>query len=249
MINSIDSPRRSDNPMGKFSKFFLFIGHSDKQEQSFRFAVLLVTLVAAILIPPYFEGQSTLKNVWSILSSLVMLAALYSLAGGGRQMLLWLVLLLIPSFLTSWLPVFSDAHWIIYADNVTSILYFSLVGFYLGRFVMGTRAVSLNVIYAGLCLYIILALIWGSLYNLHYIYYESAFAFSNEALVRLASHPDTTVNLFNYYSFVTLTTLGYGDIVPLNAVTQAWVAVEAMVGQFYVAIIIASLVSSYPRSQ
>ena len=56
---------------------------------------------------------------------------------------------------------------------------------------------------------------------------------------------DTTQSLFNYYSFVTLTTLGYGDIVPLTRTTQAWVAVESMVGQFYLAIVIAQLVSSY----
>ena len=62
---------------------------------------------------------------------------------------------------------------------------------------------------------------------------------------QLANSPETTVNLFNYYSFVTLTTLGYGDIVPLTPVTQAWVAVEATVGQFFLAIIIARLVSSY----
>lgn len=178
-----------------------------------------------------------------------MLAALYSLASGGRQVLLWLSLLLIPSFATNWMSVFSDARWIIYANNLTSIFYYTLVGFYLARFVLGTRSVSMNVIYAGLCLYIIMALIWGAIYNIQYVYYDSAFAFSNEALVRLASHPETTVNLFNYYSFVTLTTLGYGDIVPLTAVTQAWVAVEAMVGQFYLAIIIASLVSSYQRSR
>ena len=72
-----------------------------------------------------------------------------------------------------------------------------------------------------------------------------SFAFSSEALEQLAASTDTTQSLFNYYSFVTLTTLGYGDIVPVARVTQAWVAVQSVVGQFYIAIVIAQLVSSY----
>ena len=70
----------------------------------------------------------------------------------------------------------------------------------------------------------------GGIYNLQFIYDTGSFGFSNEALTQLANSPETTFNLFNYYSFVTLTTLGYGDIVPLKPTTQAWVVMEAIVG-------------------
>ena len=42
-----------------------------------------------------------------------------------------------------------------------------------------------------------------------------------------ADNPETSSSLFTYFSFVTLTTLGYGDVVPLTPATQAWVAVQA----------------------
>ena len=48
-----------------------------------------------------------------------------------------------------------------------------------------------------------------------------------------------------YYSFVTLSTLGYGDTLPVHTVAQSWAAVEAMIGQFFIAIVIARLVSVY----
>ena len=48
-----------------------------------------------------------------------------------------------------------------------------------------------------------------------------------------------------YYSIVTLSTLGYGEIVPVNQVARNWAAMEAMIGQFYIAIVIARLVSMY----
>ncbi len=46
-----------------------------------------------------------------------------------------------------------------------------------------------------------------------------------------------------YYSFVTLTTLGYGDILPTNHLAEFFVYLEAIIGVFYMAIIVASLIS------
>lgn len=212
--------------------------------REFRFVILLLSLCAAILLPPYFYGAETLKWVWEICISLVMLAALYSTAE-RQHARIWLVVFLVPAFLTSWLPLFSEARAAVYADNLTTIFYFSLVSYHLGRYILKTAVITSNVIYAALCLYMIAAVIWGAIYNLQYIHHAASFSFSSEALTLLADNPETSSSLFTYFSFVTLTTLGYGDVVPLTPATQAWVAVQAMFGQFYLAVTIARLVSSY----
>jgi voltage-gated potassium channel len=227
----------------------LFTTRSEASEQNFRFLILLLTLVAMLLVPTYFDDEEFLQHIWRVSISLVMLAALYSLVDKGRVALLWLLLLLVPSFLTNWLGLYMDTRWVVLSDNLSTILYFSLVGYYLARFIMRATVVTSNAIYAALCLYMILAIIWAAIYNLHFVYFDTSFAFSHESVAYLAENPETTFSLFNYYSFVTLTTLGYGDIVPLTNTTQAWVAVEAMVGQFYIAIVIARLISSYSNGQ
>jgi hypothetical protein len=51
-----------------------------------------------------------------------------------------------------------------------------------------------------------------------------------------------------YFSFVTLLTIGYGDIIPVNDIAQTAVVFEGMIGQFYVAILVARLVSLYSLS-
>jgi hypothetical protein len=51
--------------------------------------------------------------------------------------------------------------------------------------------------------------------------------------------------LFEYYSFVTLTTLGYGDITPLTKVAKAFSALEAVIGQLYLVVVIAPFVGMY----
>ncbi len=61
-----------------------------------------------------------------------------------------------------------------------------------------------------------------------------------EHLVRqLDANPD---QLFNYFSFVTVATLGYGDIVPRHPVAQVLVSIETVLGQLYVAVVVAWLV-------
>jgi Ion channel len=50
-------------------------------------------------------------------------------------------------------------------------------------------------------------------------------------------------NVLTYYSFVTLTTVGYGDVTPISATTRTLAWIEAMSGQFYLAVIVAGLVS------
>jgi len=55
--------------------------------------------------------------------------------------------------------------------------------------------------------------------------------------------PDVLQRLMTYYSFITLTTTGYGDIIPVHPVTRTLAMLEALVGQLYPAITLARLVS------
>lgn len=214
----------------------------------FRFGILLLTLAAAILLPPYFYGFAALAWIWETCITLVMLAALYSVAG-RKEAMFWLVVLLVPASISSWLPLFSDAHIFAYADNLFTIFYFALVAYHLARYIQASDVVTANVIYAALSLYMIVAVVWGGIYNLQFVHDSNAFAFSSDALTQLANDPRTHASLFNYYSFVTLSTLGYGDVVPLTPATQAWASVEAMFGQFYLAVTIARLVGIYSSGQ
>jgi hypothetical protein len=66
----------------------------------------------------------------------------------------------------------------------------------------------------------------------------------NEDLAELAKTPGQAKNVYIYFSFVTLATLGYGDITPVanSARTLAWL--EAVIGQLYLAVLVAGLVGA-----
>lgn len=219
-----------------------------RKTHEFRFALLLLSLFGAILIPPYFQGMEIISHVWRVLFSAVLVVALMSVAGNRRNM--WFVgILLIPTMATTWLSDYTEQEALIYLDNLTTIVYLAVVSWFFVRFIFSARLVTLNVIYAAMCLYLILALVFAAIYaNLH-IFYDDAFQFAQPAMEAMANEADSHMSVFVYYSFVTLSTLGYGDISPINRVAQAWVSVEAMVGQFYIAIVMARLVSMYTVSE
>ncbi len=119
----------------------------------------------------------------------------------------------------------------------------TLLLFFIGSFSMAFRQVLFegdidgNKIIGSLTLYILLGLIWAMIYLLLIVVDPGVFtglevANWQEGFSRIA-----------YYSFVTLTTLGYGDILPTNHIAEFFVFMEAVFGVFYIAIIVSSLIS------
>jgi hypothetical protein len=100
-----------------------------------------------------------------------------------------------------------------------------------------SRRVDMNVVFGACCVYLLLGLIWAAVYSL----LESAAPGSFD----LSGRPDGAESAASglvYYSFITMTTVGYGDIVPLSPPARALSALQGLVGQLYLAIVIARFV-------
>jgi voltage-gated potassium channel len=128
--------------------------------------------------------------------------------------------------------------------NMYSWHLFLLLCFYLwalwlaGRQILFSGAIDRNSIIGAICIYLLMGLIWALLYLLVAQFLPGAF-------IGIA-HDVWHVNFSNaiYFSFVTLTTLGYGDISPVAPVARFLVYMEAIVGVFYMAILVASLIGA-----
>jgi hypothetical protein len=106
---------------------------------------------------------------------------------------------------------------------------------YLGR----PGAVTDDRIFVSVSLYLLLGMLWFSLYNLLEAVHPGSFALQSTPL---SSLPRGTLI---YLSLATLTTLGYGDIVPVTPIARMVAALEAVAGVLYIAITVARLVSGY----
>jgi len=91
--------------------------------------------------------------------------------------------------------------------------------------------------------YLIAAAAWSSLYALTYTLVPDAFTLAPAFVGQLSGWPERTA-VFNYFSIVTMTTMGYGDITPVRAPATTFVLMEAIFGQFYIAIVVAQLVGA-----
>jgi hypothetical protein len=105
------------------------------------------------------------------------------------------------------------------------------------RTVLLARSVRAEEIFAAIAAYLLLGFFWAFLYAVFEGQTEDAFR-GLDAVPR-----DEMVSTLIYYSFVTLTTLGYGEIVPTNSFTQNLAVFEAVTGQLFIAVLLARLVA------
>lgn len=113
----------------------------------------------------------------------------------------------------------------------------------LRQVVFGTD-ISANRLFGALCVYLMLGVLWALMYSALGAIDPNAFS---GALLPGRSGEWTVEWL--YYSFVTLTTLGYGDILPVSATARALAYSEAVIGVFYMAVLVAALVGSYASAR
>lgn len=98
--------------------------------------------------------------------------------------------------------------------------------------------ITVNSIVGSICIYLLLGMIWALLYALISLYIPEAFSGIDQAEWKQAL-PD-----FVYFSFVVLTTLGFGDLLPVSPIARFLVSMEAIFGVFYMAIVVSSLVGA-----
>jgi voltage-gated potassium channel Kch len=118
------------------------------------------------------------------------------------------------------------------------LVFFVTAALLVGRKVLLTGRVDLNIITGSIALYLILGFIWAILYTF-------LIQLDTEAIRGL--EPENWINALStmtYFSFVTLTTLGYGDMSPVTPIAQVLVILEAVTGMFYFAIVVASLIGA-----
>lgn len=125
---------------------------------------------------------------------------------------------------------------ILIVQVIYSFFFGSAAGLILRR-ILQTSRVTMDTVKGGICVYMLLGYTWALLYGMVYTLDPNAFS---SALVTETSYLNTL-----YFSFITLTTLGFGDIVPVNEVASVLTILEALAGQMYPTIFIALLVNGY----
>jgi hypothetical protein len=201
-----------------------------------RFQVLLVSLLGLSIIQPILEDTGLIgaKILFKLFLTIVLFSSIYAVSQTKRVFVI-AVILGIPSFAVHWFGYLLGANLVIMV-MVQSVMavFFVFIAWIMLSHVLKSERVSWEKIAAAICVYLILGLIWALMYSILYSLFPGAFNIGNPLM-----------SDFVYYSFITLSTLGYGDITPLIASAQALSYVEAITGQIYLAVLIAGLVGMH----
>lgn len=200
--------------------------------------LVLLFVVLLILIPavPFLEQIRGGGVLIPLVGIAIPLAALRAVSTSRKHVIMAL-LLAVPSILVGVVEVAgAEATW---AAILPRLAFFGFATWVIGREVFAREVVTAEVLAGAACVYLLLAITWW----FAYLAAERLLPGSFVGLSGSGSEASRTDLM--YFSFVTLTTLGYGDIVPVGAEVRALVAVQAVIGVLYPAVLIARLVGLY----
>jgi hypothetical protein len=208
------------------------------------FSYLLVALLLLIIgIPIVNDLELVSIRLSRVLGGSCLLAVgVWSLRGAGRLYSAGMVVAIVGIIL-SVLSIAREDDILRVAALLAMFVFLLLATFNTLRQVAVGNDISLNRIVGAICVYLLLGVMWSIAYTVLEFSQPGSFKGLTELLSPLWS-PD-----WIYYSFVTITTLGYGDITPLTQTARTLSFAEAIVGQFYIAVLVAGLVSAYISSK
>jgi hypothetical protein len=209
-------------------------------EPKFGFAYLLICLIASLLVPGYFEHIQQDGVVMLVILSVIMLSALYLVS--NRQTNLFVgILLALPALVAMWWESPLSMAMVVYVGNGLYSIFLCYIVVQIARFLLQAKKIDLDMILAAICLYLIIGLIWAFIYQVIEVSHPGAFMFSEVVATPLEAM-DFMRRQFVYFSYVTLSTLGYGDVTPVASVARSWAVLESLTGQVYLTVVIARLV-------
>jgi hypothetical protein len=197
---------------------------------------LFVTLLALIALAPFLQPEGGLLR--NLLNAFVMLAAV---AAVGRSMLSFLVVfgLAAPALVLRWLSIeTNDAAFFDLSLRFDATVYATTIAL-LMRYVFDREVLTTDRLWGAAAAYLMIGVLWGFLYTI--VDRASPESFSIRGSVASLQLMDLL-----YFSFSTLTTTGFGDIVPLTRPARTAAMLESIIGQLFLAILIARLVGVYP---
>jgi hypothetical protein len=209
-----------------------------------RFGMLLVFLIVSLAGPPVLFGFGISGQRLDALTSLLTLAAICSLCFEPRQRFFALLCGTPALVFSLGGQTISGATGEVaqVIGQLCEIVFFFGAAALVVKVLFNRLAISLDSVLGAACGYLFVGLAWAECYLLIERFQPHSFQLS-ESLRELSDPSQSLPSLLTYYSFVTLTTVGYGDVTPLSPAARTLAWMEAITGQFYLGVIVAGLVS------
>jgi hypothetical protein len=204
---------------------------------------LLLALIALILLFPYARTDISGRIGLATLFSLVLVSGAYAIGRSPRTLIVGMSLAVVGVAL-QWTSLLTD---IVAFARLAGLVYVIFLLVTIGevlRYLLKKGPVTADKLHGALAGYIMLAFLWTFIYVFIENFTPGSFNFTGST-----SHDPHAFYHLLYFSFTTLTTVGYGDITPATDQARSFVMIEQFAGVFFVGVLIARLAGLYPAPE
>jgi hypothetical protein len=219
-----------------------------EHEPRWRFLLLTVSLVAWMLIAPHAGHRWLVQLLLQLFLIHFVVITLWANPGWSRMRMALIACWLLSLASTAWLMM-APEHNARLARSLQSAALIPLVTLLASgvlRYVFARRKLDADGLFATVSGYILVGMVFAQVYTLLVLWDPHSF---NAAVPLATLSPQELHGDLIYFSLITLATVGYGDISPLSDTARTVAVIEATVGQFYVAVIVAAFVGMYAARQ
>jgi len=208
--------------------------HENPQRHLLLLIFLLLIFIVSPFVSPYYYGPIILNTI----AAAVLLSATYAVSRRRNFLIFGLLVSVFSIVMTFWLAA-APGFWLVIISHGTLAVLIIFFAAAILSYVLGGGKVTWDKIYGAICAYLLIGYAWTFAYSVIEEVQPGSF-------ISLSSPtPGDVVGRvmqLRYFSFVTLATVGYGDIVPHTAAARTMALLEAILGQFYLVALVGRLV-------
>jgi len=205
-----------------------------------KYSLLLLFFVLGTIITPIYRdyyGAIVADYIEEFLFVFFILASFRAIIQ-NRARFVPIVLFAVPCFVLAVANMIFKSHLIFWWYNLITCLFAGLLCVSVIVDVAGESDIGADTIMGGICAYYLIGFVWAFLYAVIYLSNPESFEMT------IKNAPSVSGNMISdlwYFSYATLTTIGFGDVVPVSETARAFVILEGVVGQIYLVVFIARL--------
>ena len=202
-----------------------------------RFFILLCLILGLLVLVPILNRFTAIRLFLDIFLTAIFISMVYVISP-KKGFFIAGVLLVVVMLVSFWLQHYIQNRGLAAISMIFGVFFVGLVIASILGSMLKAEEVNQEIIYMAILLYLLAALMWAFLYTFLELVDPASFNIDLD-------HPNRYLLVFQYYSFVTITAVGYGDITPVTDVAKAFSVLEAICGQLYLVVAVAGLVGMH----
>jgi hypothetical protein len=202
-----------------------------------RFLVLLILILFMLVLTPFLDQFVQTRILMDVFLTTIFIFIIYTIRLKRPQAIIASILVL-PLVVATWSTYFVEIKTLSLLTRIFGALFFAYAAINILRIIVKSEKVTRETIFSAIVAYLLIALMWAFLYMILELVSPGSFSFPDKGF-------QGETMQFEYLSFVTITTLGYGDITPVTDKASALVIIEAVIGQIYLVVLVAWLVGMH----